>query len=351
MGSDVQLDNWLKKLDEVVDPAHVEASRKLQLKALNFEEVEKLPVISHWPLSEWPVFTYKEGFYDPEKMLLNELAQVWVGALAKDNRMYTIRANHGVGIIASLLGCRIKLHEDNQMPWVEPLSDTELEDALSKGVPDLTSGLGARVLDTEKFYLDTLSRYDNLAQTVKLFCCDIQGPFDSAHLVMGHRIYTDLFDRPELVHAVLDLVTNTFIAFGRLQREVIGESGALHYHSQHVIRGGVRICDDSPTNLSAEMYREFCTPYNECAMVAFEGGWIHYCGDAKQMMPEVLVLNGLTGINFGNPEKQDAGKVFSITKEMRVPVIGWPLEVPKNVKTGVTLIRFLESLEKARSTV
>jgi hypothetical protein len=197
--------------------------------------------------------------------------------------------------------------------------------------------------------MDTLSRYENLAQAVHIYVCDIQGPFDLAHLIMGHRIYMDVCDNPELVHQLLDLVTYTFIAFARMQREIIGEPEGFHYHSQHYIRGGVRLCDDSPTNLSAEMYREFCKPYNERVFRELGGGWVHYCGKARQMLPEVLALKHVTGVNFGNPEKQDLEGMFLASAAARVPVIAWPQNLPSWVQTGVTLTRSASSLEDAKA--
>jgi uroporphyrinogen-III decarboxylase len=343
----MEIDEHLRKLDRLVDPAHVEEARELQRRALAFEEVERLPTLVNFPLNDWPVFPYKEAFYDPEKMLLNELAPVWVGALGRDDRMYTIRANHGVGIIPSIFGCGTRLMEENQMPWVEPLDDTELDRALSAGTPDLDKGLGGRVLDTERSFLDTISRFENLARTLRVFVCDIQGPFDLAHLVMGPRIYTEVLDRPERVHRLLDLVTQTFISFAKLQREIVGEAEGSHYHSQHYVQGSVRVCDDTPTNLSADMYREFCRPYDERVLKELGGGWVHYCGAAHQMLPEILSLPNLTGINFGNPEKQDARRMFEAAAERRVPVICWTRELPAGVKTGVTVARSVRSVEAA----
>ncbi|HEX2924131.1 MAG TPA: hypothetical protein VHS28_08905, partial [Chloroflexota bacterium] len=319
MSIDSELEKHLAKLDQTVDPAHVDKARKLQIRAQDYEEIERLPMVVNWPAPDWQTFPYHEGFQDPEKMLLNELYPSWAGALARDDRMYTIRANYGVGIIPSIFGCGTILQE-NQMPWVEPLDDTVLEKALSGGLPQLTNGLGGRALETMRLFVDALSRFENLAQNVRVFVCDIQGPFDLAHLVMGHRIYTDVLDNPELVHRMMDLVTDTFIAFARLQREMLREPEGFHYHSQHFQKGAVRVCEDSPTNLSAAMYREFCKPYNERVLRELGGGWVHYCGKAHQMLPEVLSLKGLTGINFGNPEKQEAQKTFAAAADVKVPV-------------------------------
>jgi uroporphyrinogen-III decarboxylase len=275
-------------------------------------------------------------------MLMRELAGVYAGASLRDDRMYTIRANYGVGTMASLFGCRISLTMNN-MPWCEALSEKDLMEALDRGVPDVTTaGLAPRVLETEQFYRDTLSKYPNLSRAVRIFICDTQGPFDTAHLVMGHRIYTEIYDNPALVHRLLDLVTETSNRFTQVQKELIGEDNDWSYHSQMKVRGGIRICEDAPTNISAHSYLEFCRPYNERMLAEFGGGWIHYCGNGRQILPHVLDTPGVLGINFGNPEMQDLEALYDVTSKRGIGIISWsrPLtdEQRDLIRTGVTLI-------------
>jgi hypothetical protein len=207
-------------------------------------------------------------------------------------------------------------------------------------VPDLNSGLGARVFETERFYAEMLADYPNLNAAVHTYVCDTQGPFDIAHLVMGHRIYTEIYDNPELVHRLMDVCTDTYIAFTKAQKTIIGEGNDWHFHSGTKIRGGVRVCEDSPTNLSPSSYLEFCRPYNERVLAEF-GGWIHYCGDGRHILPHVLSTPGLTAVNFGNPEKQDLRAVYDAASPLGVGIIIWvrPLseEDATHITTGVTL--------------
>ena len=337
----IGLKERLAELDALVDPEHVRRSERLQRDALAYREVERLPAINPSPVQGWPTFPYSEAFHDPEKMLINELAGVHAGATLKDDRVYTIRANYGVGGIASMFGCKTSLTMNN-MPWCEPLSEDELMEALDRET-DVSAGLGGRVFDTERFYLDVLSEYSNLREAVRIYVSDTQGPFDCAHLVIGHRIYTDIYDNPELVHRVLDKVTEAYIRYTKDQKAIIGESNDMSCHSQIAISGGIRICEDSPTNLSPASYVEFCRPYNERLLSEFGGGWIHYCGNGRQMFPHVISTPGLIGINFGNPEMQDLSAVYAEASRRRVGIVSWSgpfgSEDERSIKTGITLIR------------
>ena len=331
----------LEQLDALVDPAHTRESERLIQNSLSYAPVDRVPRLEPTPVEGWPTFPYFQAFQDMEKMLVNELAGVSQGTKLRDDRAYTIRANYGVGTIASMFGCQVSLTMDN-MPWCEPLPYQALREALDHGVPDLTSGLGARVFETERFYIETLSRYPNLKEAVHIFLCDTQGPMDIAHLVMGHRIYTEVYDSPDLVHRLLDLVTETYIAFSKAQKSLIGEGNDFHYHSQMKIPGGVRVCEDTPTNLSPSTYLEFCRPYNERVLAAFDGGWIHYCGRGYQIFPHVISTPGLRGINFGNPEMQDLRAVCDEAKPRGIGIVSWsgPFSEgdAEHITTGITLI-------------
>lgn len=347
------IEQYLDKLNEIVDPEHIAHSEVRMLSAASYEPVDRLPILVHCPVPGWQTYSYREAFYDMEKMLMNELAGVWVGAHVRDDRMYTIRANYGVGGIASMFGCKPVLTDDNTMPWFTPLDDDELDRILDSGEVSIEAGLGAKVLETERFYLDVLSRYENLSKTVRVFVSDTQGPFDTAHLIMGHKIYTEIYDNPERVHRLLELVTDVYVRFTKAQKEIIGESGTTSFHSQLKVRGAVRVCDDSGINLSADCYVEFCKKYNERVLAAVGGGWVHYCGNGKQILPEVLSTRGVTGINFGNPELQDIAAVCEQAAPRRIAILGWPgkSSIPEFMVTGVIIVESAGDLESARRLV
>lgn len=344
------LHDHLKKLNDIIDEEHLVQAEARMCAAVSYEPVDRLPMVAFCNVPGWPTFTYREGFEDMEKMLANELAQVWVGAHVKDDRMFTIRANYGTGIAASLFGSETRLTDDNTMPWSFPISDDALDRILDAGTVDIESSLGGRVFDTERYFLETLSRYDKLARCVKVYCCDTQGPFDVAHLVMGHKIYTEIYDNPARVHRLLDITTDAYIRFTKAQKELSKEYGDYHYHMTHLIRGSIRICDDAGINISAASYREFSKPYNEKVLSELGGGWVHYCGGGHQILPEVLSSKGVTAINFGNPEMQDIDAIYKEAASRGVAVVMWRSDcpVPSGVTTGMTLFAYAPDLDTAR---
>ena len=84
---------YLDRLESMIDLEHVEASLRLQEAAYGYQEVEHIPVIINFRdkvskerkgQPDWPRFSYSEVFHSPECMLLDELEDIYVGALVGD---------------------------------------------------------------------------------------------------------------------------------------------------------------------------------------------------------------------------------------------------------------------------
>ncbi|MFN0170846.1 MAG: hypothetical protein ACKV22_30875 [Bryobacteraceae bacterium] len=313
-----KLPEALARIADSLDPPHLAEARKLQEDAWRHRPLERIPflLLGAQP-PEWPLYPYHETLDDPEKMLWNELQQVYVGSVLKDDRMLAIRAHFGPGVVASLLGARLIVIDD-ETPWVEPLRSSEsIRAVVAQGVPDMDFGWGRRVLRTEAFYRQVLDDSPPLGHHVRVFVSDTQGPFDTAHLLWGEEIYLAIHDEPDLVHALLDLITRTTIAFTQRQKELIGEPGQTAVHFGYSVPGGVRVVDDVAVNLSARLYAEFCRPYNQRVFEAFRGGYMHYCGDRLHSHGLRLETDGLRGIEMGfdNPRRNPSYTLESLQRQ------------------------------------
>lgn len=78
-----------------------------------------------------------------------------------------------------------------------------------------------------------------------------EGPITSAKLLRGEAFFTDLYLRPEAAHRLLQIVTDSIIAF---EREVRRFRDAR-------LDGGIGLCDDFAGLISPEMFPEFVLPY------------------------------------------------------------------------------------------
>ena len=336
----LDLEPFLERADSVLDPARSREVYARQRNACRFGEPGTLPiafVVDDLP--GWKRFRIDEAFGNPDLMLANELRSVYGSALVGDDRIGTLRANFGVGILPSLFGCAIRLTFD-AMPWVESFDSRDaIKKIVANGVPDLRGGLWPKVDEFQNYALSRIKDYPSLHSSVRLSMCDMQGPFSIAHLVWGNDIYYAVVDEPSLVSDFLEVVTETYVQFIRQEREATSADEDFTEFLNVLVPGKVLIREDSATNLSPAMYKRYCLPYIQKTLNVFPGG-VHYCGAGHQFFDLVTACDNLTCVNFGNPELQYPEKVKALI-DRRIAVIGWgvwPLDpLLASERTGLTL--------------
>ena len=133
---------------------------------------------------------------------------------------------------------------------------------------------------------------------------DFQGPLTTANQLMGYdKLIYLMFDHPELMHRLMEIVTESLIRWVKKQKEVIGEPLNWCISDQQVYTGanaGVWFSDDDAVLMSPDTYREFVVPYNSRILTEFGGGCIHYCGNATHHADSFLATQGLKALNIYN---------------------------------------------------
>lgn len=351
---------YLDRLENLCDADHVLASEVIQIASASYQQIRRLPTIisvyddmrhiRHDHPPSWPQLARSEFIDSPAKMLISELTSAYEGALLKDDRAFTIRADYGSVIIPSLLGCRY-VETGDEMPWLQHLPNiAAVKELVKSGLPDMRTGLGRKVEETEQYFLEMISPYDKLSRAVRIGCPDTQGPFNLAASIIGSDIYLTVLDNPKLVHSLLQLVTDTIIEFTKLHKNNVGEEMDKSYIMGWCTNGGIRIVDDSAVNLSGEMYHEFCVPYNTQLSEAFGGFMGHYCGLGQQLLDPMMSTSGIRVHNFGNPELQELKNVISIAREYKVGLL-WDGEIhqsDKKITTGITHKRIFKTWTNAQ---
>ncbi len=133
-----------------------------------------------------------------------------------DGNLLSVRCNYGTSIIPLLFGVEPFIMEEsaNTLPISHPLNDLDaLQALIEQGVPDLSNGYGEKVLAMGEYFKQIGKRYPKIGRYVHVYHPDLQGPMDICELVWGSRLFLDVVDHPEIVHAFLDLVCDTYTAY------------------------------------------------------------------------------------------------------------------------------------------
>lgn len=290
----------------------IEESIRLQADVWEGRKPKRQPLLlrcSSMPAfdEKWPAFDYLEIYDNPEKMFSNGLREAFLCLLGGAEAVPSIRANMGCGIIPTMFGIRQQVFYD-KMPWVTDHLSKERLKEMQPG--DLRFGDDLRMAFRHMDYI--AGRLGGGGCLV--YPLDLQGAFDTAHIVYGDAIFIDLFDDPGFVHHLLELSCHAVeTAMDECFRHIPGaEKTIAHYNGMAIprSRGGVKISEDTSTLLSRSQIDEFVIPYLSRLLRRFGGGYVHYCGKNPHLYQAVLKLEQAFGLNFGNPEMHDMNTVL-----------------------------------------
>ncbi|MFO7611686.1 MAG: hypothetical protein R6W99_04255 [Clostridia bacterium] len=367
-----ELDRLLEFMEKNIDPAHMARVEKLQYDAINFHEIDRIPLTICTAPEGFRPIPLEQAYHNPEKMLYNEILSStthssYNSVRMKDDSPLMIRSNHGIGIIASLFGCKSTIFND-QMPWVAHISLSEAKKAFSNGVPELDCELGRVVVETCMYYRERLKEYPRCTRWIRITQPDLQGPYDILHLIVGSEAFMLPLDDPALASHMVDVIADTYIAYRKFIDPYLNDSygGDATFVHGYCIGGKVLLKADTGTaNLSPEMYILYEGIPGMKIIRAFEdsgGGSLHYCGGPKKWHNSVIFSEKLGCLNFGNPEMHDLSHEYSCLKEKKVAIVGWgnTQEYPdvrkafmtgdrgEPVKTGLTLMSMADDIEQGK---
>lgn len=303
----------------------------LYMQALNWLPVKRLPLILNYPLDKdcrFQPYPHSEIYSCPEKMLFNELVYSFGTSIAcrdslNDDLPCTIRANFGTVVIASMFGAHVEQHENNP-PWVlHDLShDLTLEQVLNKDPLDFSNSWISQIIERYKFYRETLIKYPNLNQVIRVVLPDLQSPFDNLEQITGSGIFLEIKERPGMVSSALEVMASAQIGLAKHLMPYIndGAKGISHQHAT-AIRGNILLRNDSVIMMSPEMYDEIVAPHDERILRELGGGGIHCCGKIERHAENFLRLPSCRCLDLGQPELNDVATIYKTAQENSIPLI------------------------------
>ena len=278
---------------------------------------------------DWPSISVNTAIGDFDQMIIAQVGECSraVASGGKGN-ILNVRANYGTGILSSVFGAKIFWMEDalNTLPTSEaiPGGADAIKRLLDAGIPDLNTGFGGKTLEMGRRFVEAFAPYPNISKWVHIYHPDIQGPMDIAELVWGSSIFYELADQPELVHAFLDLVTQTYTKYLREWNSIVAPlEGGIAAHWGLLHKGMIMLRDDSAMNLSGEMFEEFVRPYDQRLLDEFGGGAIHFCGHGDHFIPAMTKMRNLHSINMSQPHLNNMESIYQHTVDKGISIIGF----------------------------
>jgi len=220
----------------------------------------------------------------------------------------TVRPNLGVVFVPALAGQDFEIRE-GQMPWPgKPLERDAIRAARERDL-----GAAELMRRSERFY----AIHDREGGgEIAAYPPDTQSVFDVAHLLDGTQLFYEVYDEPEWVHELLEICLDLFVSATRRVKALLGEDDGVMVHGHGTPQGiffasaGARTSEDTATLLSPSMIDDFVLPYTERALLAFGGGFVHFCGHHPPLFERLCRSPAVRAIDLGNSEAYEPRWLF-----------------------------------------
>jgi uroporphyrinogen-III decarboxylase len=239
--------------------------------------------------------TVRTRLQDPEKFLRAQLEEIRGQLAFRGDFVPALTPTVGVVTIASAFGCQVVWHE-RDFPSVRPLM-RDPEEIADLAMPGLRDGELGRILDYTRYFREQTQGHYPIRLT------DIQGPLDNASLIMGHNNFMlALNTHPQLVHRLMQMITDLTVAFVHEQRQAAGDFVPSLMQPWMPDGWGISISNDDSVMISSRHMEEFGLPYFNQLSDAFGGLYVHSCGNWLHQMPTLEKIRNLRGLEFGASE-------------------------------------------------
>lgn len=246
-------------------------------------------IIIHAP--EEKTHSWETCYANPHLMLERELAVLKQHIDLEDDRVLSVRVQFGTAQIAAAFGCELAFPTDS-LPAAKNHVLKNAKDVDTLAIPALEAGLYAKLVE----YTEVFKQH--LPEGVHIQHPDIQGPFNSAHLIRGNDILLDFYDDPESVGKLLDKVTDYMIKLVPWLKTMISDDPDWFFDWGSLWRGMARMCNCSVHMISPAFYREYVMPSDIRLMKAIGGGRMHYCGTYGEVINDYFQVPSINGLDY-----------------------------------------------------
>jgi len=210
-----------------------------------------------------------------------------------DFNIPNIKPNLGIGIIAEAMGCK-SVPNNKADPWIKPIINNN----------NINTVYYLKPVNVENNYIfkKAFSRIDFMQSNcnLPLRLVNIPSPLVTASLVWDYTSFIEatLLNKKE-VHYLLEIVTDITIKYIKYQLKIIKNLFTMGHEPWYIPRDiGIRVSDDTAAVMSPNTYSEFGVPYLNKISRAFNGLIWHSCGTIEHVLPRVLEIKDLRGIDI-----------------------------------------------------
>ena len=238
----------------------------------------------------------REYWSNPAEMLRLQTAfQMEHMLCVRDDMIPYFMPWFGTGVLASAFGCPVRhATGDSDDPAIAgPCVETPAQAARLSRPNHLRDGLMPQVLRCIDYALEH--------GDLPVGPSDLNSPLSTLAQICGYEnLFIWMYEEPQTVHELMELVTEAFIDWVKEMKRHTGEPS----DASHVLQGvwspegvGVWVSDDDLIAVGPDMYEEFVVPCYSRLFRTFSGGSLHFCGNGTQHLSNFRKIDGVRAIN------------------------------------------------------
>lgn len=236
-------------------------------------------------------YSVRETLTSPEKMLTNQLETIEARLAVGDDFLPALRVNFGTAQIAAMYGCPLRIMEDSEPCCAEHILH-DIEDVDRLATPPMTSGWMPKVDEFQRYFKE------HMPEGLVIQHPDVQGPFNSAHLIRGNDIIYDFYDDPDRVEVLLDKVADFMVDWIAYVTRETQTDPEWFYDRGGLWRGTARLCNCSLQFVSPSIYRDHIMASDDRFLKAVKLGRVHYCGSYREIIDDLFRLKYMTNLEI-----------------------------------------------------
>lgn len=164
-------------------------------------------------------------------------------------------------------------------------------------------------------------------------------PLDLAHALRGEAIFTDMYDSPQKVAALLDFCADAIIWLAKRMHKLIGTYWGGSVAGGWLKPGTICMSEDIACLISPRAYAKQVRHYTQKVIDAFGSGQIHTHSLGIRTLPEITKLDCLLGVQIA--EDPNTPRTMSKLQEILEKTNGIPLTItatPDEIKENFDMV-------------
>ncbi len=256
---------------------------------------------------EEPSFKYQSLNLDAskEEIFNNRYSKYQALNDNRSDNIATMDCTLGTHIIPCILGGEERIFEDGHRYLSKSVIFSANDVDKIKKV-DVKTGLVGKQIELIKYFADKTNG------EIPIRVGDIQNPLGVAEMLWNTEdFYTALYETPEKVHQLLEIITEVVI-------EYISEMLIISDNIVPIVcpsiwapkDKGVYLADDTMSMVSPDMYEEFGVTYNNKISEVFGGIMLHSCTTNERYFDKIMLNKNIRSINFAAQYSSDMSKIY-----------------------------------------